>query len=223
MEAARAAGRKSLIRTRWLSILAAAAAIAIVASGGRYLWAKYLRVRTPGLIVLAGDCTTTNLAPWLKKELMGRYDVWCTSDFVDSRSLKTNLEDWILSKKPDVVIFSVGLTDTFHTKGIINVPLGEYEDNLRCVVKTLREKSRARLLWMPTVPAVRKQKNAELDTYNAAADRVMKEAGIEVYDRNSALKAAGIERLVSDDKIHPNSGAYCLMTKDLCRLLRRLN
>jgi len=95
----------------------------------------------------------------------------------------------------DVIHFNHGIHDTGYRnpnsykesnedKFPIYVPLDQYEKNLRTIVARLK-KTGATLIWARTTPVMDETpgwKAADIDRYNAVADKVMKENGVIIND-----------------------------------------
>jgi lysophospholipase L1-like esterase len=97
-----------------------------------------------------------------------------------------NLENWLSSSKWDVIHFNFGLHDLRLDDGKHQVPLPDYETNLRTIVQRL-QKTGARLIWATTTPVPDAEvkpprRNADVVAYNAAAAKIMTEAGIPIDD-----------------------------------------
>lgn len=95
----------------------------------------------------------------------------------------------------DVIHFNHGIHDTAYRnpqsykdkdeeKFPICVPIDRYEQNLRTIVARLK-KTGATLIWARTTPVMEETpgwKAADIDRYNAVADKVMKENGVILND-----------------------------------------
>jgi acyl-CoA thioesterase-1 len=102
------------------------------------------------------------------------------------------LKSWLGDGKWDVIHFNFGIHDARHmTDGKSQVPLEQYEVNLRELVKQLKATG-AKLIWATTTPVPPGQLNpprtfGELAPYNAIAKKVMEENGVAVNDLNSYI------------------------------------
>jgi len=151
----------------------------------------------PGLprVLLIGDSISIGYTPPVRELLNGKANVHrppvnCASTLVGLKSL----EAWLGDKKWDVIHFNWGLHDLKYIdekgalaavdKGKQQVPLDEYEKNLRLLVQQLN-KTGAKLIWCATTPvpegAAGRVAGDEVK-YNEAAARVMKENGVEISD-----------------------------------------
>ncbi|MCX6899485.1 MAG: SGNH/GDSL hydrolase family protein [Verrucomicrobia bacterium] len=95
------------------------------------------------------------------------------------------LKSWIGDGKWDVIHFNWGLHDLkFMDTGKQQVPLADYEKNLRELVKQLKATG-AKLIWCATTPVPDAEmkpprKNADVIAYNAVAKKIMTENGIAI-------------------------------------------
>lgn len=158
--------------------------------------------RLPSVFVI-GDSVSMGYTPALRQRLAGKANVLrpeanCGSTRIGLR----DLDDWLGDTRWDVIHFNFGLHDlgyrwpddqTPNAAGVYatpdngghqNVPVAEYERNLRRLVARLK-KTGARLIFATTTPVPATfhsyVKSAELP-YNQAALRVMREEGVEVND-----------------------------------------
>lgn len=98
------------------------------------------------------------------------------------------LSTWLGDKKWDVIHFNWGLHDlTVMPDGSFQVPLDKYKENLRVLVKQLKQTG-ATLVWATTTPvpdaplAYLHRRSADAPAYNAVAHQVMDENGVAIDD-----------------------------------------
>lgn len=97
------------------------------------------------------------------------------------------LNNWLGDGKWDVIHFNWGLHDIKIDKdGKHQVPLDEYEKNLRDLVKRMKE-TKAKLIWASTTPVPEgkvspQRKNADAIAFNAVAKKIMEENGVAIDD-----------------------------------------
>jgi hypothetical protein len=97
------------------------------------------------------------------------------------------IDKWLGEGKWEVIHFNWGLHDLkMDDKGKHQVPLEDYEKNLRALVKRLKE-TKARLIWASTTPVPDAKvnpprKDADVVAYNAAAKRIMDDNGVAIDD-----------------------------------------
>ncbi len=139
-------------------------------------------------VLLIGDSISIGYTLEVRRLLAGRANVHRipTNGGPTTRGV-AELENWLGTNHWDVIHFNWGLHDLkLDTNGLHQVELGAYEANLRQLVARLKA-SGAKLIWATTTPVPEGKLNpprrpADVVSYNAAAARVMREAGITVND-----------------------------------------
>ncbi len=97
------------------------------------------------------------------------------------------IDKWLGDGKWDVIHFNWGLHDLkLDEQGKQQVPLDQYEKNLRELVKKLKA-TKAKLIWASTtlVPEGKlspPRKNSDVEAYNALAKKIMEENGVAIND-----------------------------------------
>ncbi len=97
------------------------------------------------------------------------------------------LDRWLGDGRWDVIHFNFGLHDLKRIDGKHQVPIDEYEQNLREIVARLK-KTGARLIWCSTTPVPAPgtdgppRKSEDVVAYNAVARKVMEENAISIDD-----------------------------------------
>lgn len=102
----------------------------------------------------------------------------------------------------DLLLVNCGLHDIKKNPetGQVQVPIGDYANNLRSLIAVVRD-MRTELVWIRTTPCDEKVHNrpglgfyrfaADCDAYNAVADRVMREAGVPSIDLYAFTRTLG--------------------------------
>ncbi len=157
-------------------------------------------------VVLLGDSIREHYAPFVAELLAGKATVVTPkANGRDTGTLLTNLNDWAVVEKPDVVHFNSGIHDTKRNKETLkyNVPPEQYEANLREIVKHLRAETKAKLVFALSTPPIDERseeywktrsyrlENASVVEYNRIALRVMQELEVPINDLPAALGNAG--------------------------------
>lgn len=97
------------------------------------------------------------------------------------------IDKWLGDGKWDVIHFNWGLHDLKRDKeDKMQVPLDQYEKNLRELVKRLKA-TKAKLVWASTTPVPEAKvsparKNSDVIAYNAVAKKIMEENGVAIDD-----------------------------------------
>ena len=170
----------------------------------------------PGLprVLLIGDSISMGYTPPVRELLKGKANVHrpptnCASTLVGLKSL----EAWLGDERWDVIHFNWGLHDLKYIdekgalgdvdKGKQQVPLDEYEKNLRQLVQQLK-KTGAKLIWCATTPVPEGAKGrvpGDEVKYNEAAARVMKENGVAIDDLY-AFSASKLRDIQQPKNVH---------------------
>ena len=138
-------------------------------------------------VLLIGDSISIGYTIPVRKLLEGKANVhriWENGGPTSNGMEK--LDKWLAPGKWDVIHFNWGLHDLKYVKDKQQVPIEDYEKNLRELVKKLKATGAA-LIWCSTTPVpegdqrpVRKSEDAP--KYNAVAKKVMEEAGVPIND-----------------------------------------
>jgi acyl-CoA thioesterase-1 len=111
-----------------------------------------------------------------------------------------NIDRWLGEGKWDVIHFNWGLHDIKVMGGAHQVPVEDYEKNLRSLVARMK-KTGAKLIWASTTPVPEGKLNplrkpGDEVAFNAVAKKIMEENGVQINDlytlANGRLK--GIQR-----------------------------
>jgi hypothetical protein len=152
-------------------------------------------------VLLIGDSISIGYTIPLRKLLAGQANVHRipTNGGPTTRGLQ-QIDQWLGDGKWDVIHFNWGLHDLKHAdpkgrlvnvdKGKQQVPIDQYEQNLRQLVKRLK-KTGAKLVWCSTTPVPEGAAGrvvGDAARYNAVALRVMKQAGIPTDDLYALCK-----------------------------------
>ncbi len=97
-----------------------------------------------------------------------------------------HLDRWLGDGRWDVIHFNWGLHDLKLIDGQQQVPLDQYEQNLRKLVARLK-KTKAKLIWCSSTPVSPGTKgpvrcNEDVIAYNAVAKKIMQHSGIAIDD-----------------------------------------
>ncbi|NCQ33155.1 MAG: SGNH/GDSL hydrolase family protein, partial [Armatimonadetes bacterium] len=129
-------------------------------------------------VLLIGDSISMGYTLPVRELLKGKANVHRipTNGGPTLRGLES-LKRWLGDGKWDVIHFNWGLHDLrLDDAGKYQVPLDEYEKNLKELVKQLKATG-AKLVWCSTTPVPEKctppRKNADVIAYNAAAKKIM--------------------------------------------------
>jgi acyl-CoA thioesterase-1 len=138
-----------------------------------------------------------------------------------------NLDNWLGSSKWDVIHFNFGLHDLRLDDGKHQVPLPDYETNLRTIVRRLQQTG-AKLIWAATTPVPDAEvkpprRSADVIAYNAAAARIMTESAIPIDDLYELVKPR-LAELQLPANVHYTLPGYNVLGHQVAEsVLRALN
>ena len=164
-------------------------------------------------VLLIGDSVSMSYTVGVREKLAGIANVYRAPDNCRStRQTLDQLETYLGHQQWDVIHFNWGIHDLTHLnesgkaapppEGKTQVPLDQYRDNLRELVRRLR-RTDARLIWASTTPVGRKaevhgfRRNSDVVAYNHAARELLKEENVGTNDLYSLVKPQA-ERLLND-------------------------
>ena len=183
-------------------------------------------------VILIGDSIRIGYEDTVRRELDGLASVWTPEENGrTSRNVLAHLEEWAISRKPDIVHVNCGLHDMSQAPGPagVAVPLEEYEANVRQILSSLKSGTQGAAIWALTTPVNEKWRHtnksfdrveANIAACNAAAKRVAEELGAPVDDLFGAIQEAGRDRLLEADGIHFTAEGYVLLGKKVAEFLK---
>ena len=105
--------------------------------------------------ILLGDSIRMGYQPYVRQELGDAFAVFGPAENCGtSRNLLANLDRSALDGPASIVHVTAGLHDLRYDPGrdAPVVPIDEYASNVRAILRRLRERSCARLIWATTTP-----------------------------------------------------------------------
>ena len=138
-------------------------------------------------VLLIGDSIATEYTLPTRKLLAGKANVHNVGENAGAtlNGMK-KLKVWLGEAKWDVIHFNWGLNDIRHGNGKNQVPIDEYQTNLRELLKTMKGTG-ARVIFATTTPVpagnVKPLRlTADVIVYNKAAKKIMAENGVAIND-----------------------------------------
>lgn len=173
------------------------------------------------VVLIVGDSISMGYTPHVADALAGEANVvHHEGNGGDSRNVLAKLDAWLgaLPAPPMVIHLNCGLHDIKINRQTRahQVPLSEYERNLRAILARLGQTGATRM-WATTTPVIEHRHrsakdfdrlNRDVDAFNAAARRLMGEAGIEIDDLHAAVGGAGPASLLTADGVHFTEDGY---------------
>src|SRR5262245_60414387 len=174
-------------------------------------------------VVLIGDSIRLGYAPLVAKRLDGKAIIISPApNGEDSGNVLRNLDAWVLNEKPDIVHINAGLHDLKLKDKSYQVPLVEYEKNLKTILERIQKGTKAKVIFATTTPildslhAGRKagfdRLEADVQRYNAAAVAIMKQARVPVNDLHKIVEAARKEKMIGSDGTHYTEEGYEMLS-----------
>ncbi len=175
-------------------------------------------------VVLVGDSIRLGYAPIVARLLSGKADVASVEvNGGDSGNVLRNLAEWVVREKPDIVHFNAGLHDLKLSRQAreYQVPIDQYEANLRNIVRVIRKETSASLIFASTTPILDERHSlrgeafdrfeGDVRRYNEVALRCMKDLGIPVDDLHWMVEKGGAAALLGGDGTHYTAEGYELL------------
>ncbi len=185
-------------------------------------------------VVLVGDSIRMGYAPSVTQLLSGTAAVVSPEpNGGDSANLLRNLGEWVISQNPDIVHFNAGLHDLKLSRQTRRhqVPIDQYESNLRQIVERIRRETSATLIFASTTPILDDRhalRGADFDRferdvpqYNTVAIKVMKELGVPVNDLHWIVDKEGAADLLARDGTHYTAEGYETLGRAVADCVRR--
>lgn len=170
-------------------------------------------------ILIIGDSISIGYTPFVTENLKDLAEVYHNPGNAQhtGKGLK-NVEEWITDRDYDIIQFNWGLWDLCYrhensnvqgkrdkVNGTITFRPEEYEKQLRAIVKILKEKSNAKLIFVTTSYVPKNEAGRFTKDplkYNKIAKKIMKENGISVNDTYKATKRIHAKLGKGDDDVH---------------------
>ena len=165
------------------------------------------------LVVLIGDSIRMGYQDHVASQLVGRAEVWAPEpNGGDSRNVLVHLDQWALSRQPNIVHVNCGLHDLKRAFGAESeVSLAEYERNVRQILQRLQRELNGAVVWATTTPVDETwhhqnkgfdRLETDVEAYNAAARVVAEDLGVPIDDLFAVVQREGKARLLTQDGVH---------------------
>jgi lysophospholipase L1-like esterase len=183
-------------------------------------------------VILIGDSIRMGYQPTVERLLGEQVRLWAPSENGGtSANVLAHLDEWVLSRNPDVLHLNCGLHDIKTEFGAASqgIPPDQYEANLRQIVGRIVERGSIQLIWAATTPVnqawhhARKpfdRFEADVLAYNAVALKVVSEHGVPVNDLYQVMMDAGRDKHLTPDGVHFFSAGYTLLGRAVAQAIR---
>ena len=169
-------------------------------------------------VLIIGDSISIGYTAPTQKLLAGKANVLRIGENGGPTNNGTaKIKQWLGDGKWDVIHFNWGLHDIKLGAGKHQVPIDQYEKNLRELVKTMKGTG-ATLIWATTTPVPEgktnpPRMNADVIAYNAVAKKIMDENKIAINDLY-AFALPKLEKIQQPVNVHfTKEGSDALATR----------
>lgn len=183
-------------------------------------------------LILIGDSIRMGYQADVIRELANLADVWApTQNGGNSANILQHLDEWIISRSPDVVHINCGLHDLrkdFDT-GEPAISINQYESNLRALLKRILAETNCTVTWAMTTPVneiwhhERKgfdRLEADVASYNAVACKVVDDLDIPINDLFRVITDAGRDNYLTPDGVHFTPEGSALLGKAVAEFVK---
>lgn len=177
-------------------------------------------------VLLIGDSISIGYTLPTRAALAGKANVYRppTNCGPTIRGLE-QIDQWLGDGKWDVIHFNWGLHDLKFIEGKRQVPLDQYENNMRRLVARLK-KTGAKLIWCSTTPVPKgcspPRTNEDVIAYNAVAGKLMRAEGIAIDDLYG-FALPQLERIQRPANVHfTPEGSKTLASRVAASILKAL-
>ena len=187
-------------------------------------------------IVLVGDSIRMGYQPYVGSALSDSHSVWGPEqNGGTSVNVLNHLDEWVISRSPNVVHINTGLHDIRRPIGLPQntVNLDEYIANVKIIMTRILERTDARLIWALTTPVDEEKHNKihrdigdfqrhsdDVLNYNQAVSHMLEELNVEINDLYGVITKAGLETVMTLDGVHFNNHGYALLGKVVADVVR---
>lgn len=184
-------------------------------------------------VILLGDSIRIGYQDTVRERLASCAAVWSPIHACNSDRLLERLDEWVLSRRADVVHLNCGLHDIkkpFDT-GLAEVPLDRYTENVRAILTRLQAETTATVVWALNTPVnsewhhnTKGMDRFEEDAvaYNAVASGICRDLGVAVNDLFSVVMSAGRDDLLMPDGVHFKPEGYALLGEHVAETIRKV-
>jgi lysophospholipase L1-like esterase len=185
-------------------------------------------------VILIGDSIRMGYQSVVRQALLGRADVWAPEqNGGTSINVLAHLDEWVLSRRPDIVHLNCGLHDLRTEFGSASpaVPLDKYTANLEAIFGKIQQRTVATLIWASTTPVNERWHHenktfdrfeADVLAYNRTAAQVSTRLGIMIDDLCGLVMNAGRNAYLVQDGVHFSSEGYTLLGTRVADVIRTL-
>ena len=187
-------------------------------------------------VTCIGDSIRMGYEPTVVRELAGWAEVLEMGPIQggNTRNVLEHLDEWVLQRDLDIVHINAGLHDLARDVGpgpVNRVPVDEYQENLRRILSTIQQETRARIVFGLTTPVDLERQHAvdypinrineDVILYNEKAIAVCKELGIAINDLYQVVVHHGVGQMLGPDGVHMKEEAYEILGNAAAAAVRK--
>lgn len=186
-------------------------------------------------VLLLGDSIRMGYAPLVTKKLEGVAVVVHPGPEQggDTANTLKLLDKWVGDHKPAVIHWNNGLHDLKRSKktNTHQVPVEDYGKNLAAIAERLSQVAPGRVVFANTTPiiddrhAARKadfdRLEADVQAYNAAANKVLLPLGVPIHDLHRIVTDGGADKLLGKDGTHYTPEGYERLAEAVADCIKR--
>lgn len=183
-------------------------------------------------ILIIGDSISIGYTPFVKADLSSKFDVFHNRGNAQNTGTgKDSISKWIGNEDWDIIQFNWGLWDLCYrnpesknhgnrdkVNGKITFTIEEYKANLDSIIKILKTKTKAKLVFVTTTYVPKNEVGRFHDDaikYNEAAKEIMKKNDIPINDIYEKSKKIHKQYGLGSDNVHYKPEGY----KELGKLI----
>ena len=183
-------------------------------------------------VVLIGDSIRMGYQKVVQEELGSSMKVWGPeANGGTSANVLAHLDEWVISRMPDVVHLNCGLHDlrkAFDT-GEVSVRLALYRANVEEILLKILDRTDAKTIWATTTPVNEQwhhenksfdRYEADVLTYNRVSVEVAQRLGVRINDLFDVITRAGRDTVLQKDGVHFTEAGYVLLGKAASEAIR---
>jgi lysophospholipase L1-like esterase len=169
---------------------------------------------------------------FVQEEFSDEAEVWApTQNGGTSSNILANLQDWVISRNPDVVHLNCGLHDIKRNFGEVNnnVSLQEYRKNVERILRTIKENTQAKVIWAMTTPVNEQWHHetkgfdrfeADVEAYNRESTQIAQKLGVRLNNLYEVVMKAGRDKLLTKDGVHFTEDGSALLGHAVAEAVR---
>jgi len=182
-------------------------------------------------VILIGDSIRLGYEEFVRTRLAGTAEVWGPVENGEtSENVLAHLNEWVISRRPDVVHVNCGLHDIKREFGqeLPTVPLEEYRENVEAILNRILTETNAVPIWALITPVNELWHNkskpfarfaSDVKAYNAAAAQVAGELDVAVNNLYERVTQLGRDSLLQSDGVHFTPSGYELLGESVARMI----